>query len=103
MGTGLEPLSMRCWRSGRVPSVHWGMVDEYMIKLKIVVEKHEDGYIAYPLGVDGAIVGEGDTFDEALADVKSAIGAYVEAFGAEGLNIDSPVLEAVIVESAAAV
>ena len=44
-------------------------------KVKVIVERHEDGYIAYPLGLrEGvAIVGEGDTYDEALADVKSAI------------------------------
>jgi predicted RNase H-like HicB family nuclease len=46
-----------------------------MGQIKIVVEHHDDGYIAYPLhlrkGV--AIVGEGDTCEEALADVTSAI------------------------------
>lgn len=39
---------------------------------KIIVEKHSDGYIAYPLGIKGVVVGEGDTCEEALADVKSA-------------------------------
>ena len=34
--------------------------------LKIVVEKHDDGYVAYPLGVKGVVVGEGDTYEEAL-------------------------------------
>jgi hypothetical protein len=44
-----------------------------MIKqFKIIVEKHQDGYIAYPLGIKGVVVGEGDTYEEALADVKSA-------------------------------
>ena len=75
---------------------------DYMAKLKIVVEQHEDCFIAYPLGVDGAIVGEGDSFEDALADVKSAIHEYVEVFGREGLNIDTPVLNAVVVEAAAA-
>ena len=70
-------------------------------QIKIVVEKHPDGYVAYPLGIDGIVVGEGDTFDEALDDVRSAIRFHVETFGLEALNIDSPVLEAVIVETAA--
>lgn len=74
---------------------------DYMSKLKIVVEKHEDCYVAYPLGVDGAVVGEGGTFDEALADARSAIREYVEEFGVERLNLESPVLEARIVEAAA--
>ena len=38
--------------------------------LKIIVEKHPDGYVAYPLGINGVVVGEGDTYEEALADVK---------------------------------
>ena len=37
---------------------------------KIIVEQHEDGFVAYPLGLKGVVVGEGDTFDEAFADVK---------------------------------
>jgi len=28
-------------------------------KFKIVVEKHADGYVAYPLGLKGVVVGEG--------------------------------------------
>jgi predicted RNase H-like HicB family nuclease len=40
---------------------------------KIIVEKHADGYVAYPLGVRGVVVGEGASYEEALADVKSAL------------------------------
>jgi hypothetical protein len=28
---------------------------------KIIVEKHRNGYVAYPLGLKGVVVGEGDT------------------------------------------
>ena len=70
-------------------------------QIKIVVEKHLDGYLAYPLGIDGIVLGEGDTFDEALDDVKSAIRFHVETFGLGALDIESPVLEAVIIETAA--
>lgn len=42
-------------------------------QFKIVIEKHPDGYVAYPIGVVGAIVGQGDTYEEALSDVKSAV------------------------------
>ncbi|MDN5345349.1 MAG: hypothetical protein PWQ18_1463, partial [Clostridia bacterium] len=44
-----------------------------MRHFKVVVEKHPDGYVAYPLGLKGVVVGEGDTYEEALVDVKSAI------------------------------
>ena len=60
-------------------------------QIKIVVEKHPDGYVAYPLGIDGIVVGEGDTFDEALDDVRSAIRFHVETFGLAALDVDSPV------------
>jgi predicted RNase H-like HicB family nuclease len=48
--------------------------------LKVIVEKHPDGYVAYPLGLKGVVVGEGDTYEEALADVKSAIRFHIETF-----------------------
>lgn len=49
-------------------------------QFKIVVEKNPDGYIAYPLGLKGVVVGEGDTYEEALSDVKSAIRFHIETF-----------------------
>ena len=52
-------------------------------QIKIVVEKHPDGYMAYPLGLKGIVIGEGDTYEEALADVKSAIAFHIETFGNE--------------------
>lgn len=51
---------------------------------KIIVEKHTDGYVAYPLGLKGVVVGEGDTCVEALSDVKSAVGFHIETFGPWG-------------------
>ena len=74
-----------------------------MTEFKLIVEKHPDGYVAYPLGVKGVVVGEGDTFDEAIADVKSAIRCHIETFGTEVLETDSPVLEAFIAEARMAV
>jgi predicted RNase H-like HicB family nuclease len=50
--------------------------------LKIIVEKHEDGYVAYPIGVRGVVVGQGETYEEAVNDLKSAIRFHVESFGA---------------------
>lgn len=68
-------------------------------EFKIVVEKHSDGYVAYPLGIDGVIVGQGDTYAEALADVQSAIKFHMETFGAELLDVDLPVLEAFLTDA----
>jgi len=70
-----------------------------MRQVKIIIEKHADGYVAYPLGLKGVVVGEGDTYDEALADVQSAIRFHIESFGDESFEPDEPpVLEAFIVE-----
>jgi len=55
-----------------------------MAGIKIIVEKHADGYVAYPLGLNGAVVGEGDSYEKALTDVRSAILFHIEAFGAGG-------------------
>ena len=54
-----------------------------MRQLKVIVEKHPEGYVAYPLGLKGVVVGEGNTYEEALADVKSAIKFHMETFGRE--------------------
>jgi len=70
-----------------------------MRQIKIIVEKHPDGYVAYPLGVKGVVVGEGDTYDEAVADVRSAIKFHVESFGPEVFEIQPPVLEAFVTEA----
>jgi hypothetical protein len=67
--------------------------------IKIVVEQHPDGYIAYPLGLKGGVVGEGDSAEEALADVKSAIRAHIETFGPDAIGGDSPVLDAFVTET----
>lgn len=70
-----------------------------MRAVKIVVEKHSDGYVAYPVGIQGVVVGQGDTYEEALSDVRSAIQSHVDAFGEEVLNDESPVLEAFVAET----
>ena len=41
-----------------------------MKHIKIIVEKHPEGYVAYPLGIQGVVVGESDTYEEALNDVR---------------------------------
>ena len=71
-----------------------------MVTVKIVVEKHPEGYVAYPLGIEGVIVGQGGSYEEALADVRSAIRFHIETFGPESLKIETPVLEVFVAEAA---
>ena len=70
-----------------------------MKQIKIIVEKHPESYVAYPVGLNGIVVGEGDTYEEALQDVKSAIQFHIETFGADEFEADSPVLEVFIAEA----
>jgi predicted RNase H-like HicB family nuclease len=70
-----------------------------MTNIKVIVEKHSDGYVAYPLGLKGVVVGEGDTYEEALTDVRSAIQFHIETFGKELLQAEPPVLEAFVAEA----
>ena len=62
-------------------------------QFKIVVEKNPDGYVAYPLGLKGIVVGQGDTYEEALSDIKSAIRFHIETFGTEMRELEPPVLD----------
>ena len=55
-------------------------------QIKVIVEKHPDGYVAYPLGLRGIVVGEGDTYEEAIADVRSAIRFHIETFWTRRLS-----------------
>jgi predicted RNase H-like HicB family nuclease len=57
-----------------------------MRRVKIIIEKHSDGYMAYPVGIKGIVVGEGDTRDEALKDVQSALKFHIETFGPDVLE-----------------
>jgi len=72
-------------------------------QFKIIVEKHSDGYVAYPLGLKGVVVSEGDTYEEALISVKSAIQFHIETFGDETFEVDEPILEAFVAETGVSV
>jgi predicted RNase H-like HicB family nuclease len=70
-----------------------------MRNFKIIVEKHPDGYVAYPLGLKGIVVGQGETYEEAFADVKSAIRFHIDTFGEDVLEVETSVLEAFVTET----
>ena len=68
-------------------------------QIKIIVEKHPDGYVAYPVGLKGTVIGQGDSYEEALADVKSAIAFHLETFGAAVLDEEDLAQEVFIAET----
>ena len=64
---------------------------------RIIPETHD---VAYPAGTQGVVAGEGDTYEEALRDVQSALKFHVESFGVQALDGDEgPVLEAFVAEA----
>jgi hypothetical protein len=73
------------------------------VSVKLVVEKHPDTYVAYPLGIEGVVVGEGPTYEAALEDVRSALAFHLQSFGAKVLDTESPVMEAFVAETAVTV
>jgi predicted RNase H-like HicB family nuclease len=81
-------------RSGRKP-----FRQATMPAYKIIVEKHSDGYVAYPLGLKGVIVGQGGSYESALADVKSALRFHTDTFGDKAFDQDSRVLDAFVAEA----
>jgi predicted RNase H-like HicB family nuclease len=72
--------------NGIIQAEHWGGPKQ-MKSIKIVVEKHPDTYVAYPLGVKGVVVGQGDTYEAAVADMKSALQFHVETFGSHAIRV----------------
>ncbi len=70
-----------------------------MRRFKIVVEEHPDGFIAYPLGLSGVVVGQGDSYDEAVADATSAIAFHIESFGQEAFEDESEVIRAFVTDA----
>ena len=69
-----------------------------VMQVKVIVEKHSDGYVAYPLGLKGVVVGEGNTYEEALNDVNSAIRFHIDTFGNEVFE-EGEILEAFVAET----
>jgi len=69
------------------------------VPVKTVIEQHLDCFVAYPLGLNGVVVGEGDTNDDAMTDVRSAIRFHIETFGPDMLDQESPVIEAFVTEA----
>ena len=68
--------------------------------VRIIIEQHPDGFVAYPVGLRGVIVGEGDTREEAIADVTSAIQFHVETFGTAELEDEEPLLDVFLADVA---
>jgi len=79
------------------------MMAECRRRIKLVIERTEDGYVAYPLGLKGVVVAQGDTYDEALEQVRSAVRFHLETFGEDVLEEASGAEEVFVAETEVAV
>jgi len=70
-----------------------------MRQFKVVVEKHADGYVAYPLGLKGIVVAEGDSYEEVLREIQSAIGFHIQTFGQDAFEQEADIVEAFVAEA----
>lgn len=68
-------------------------------RVKVIIEKYKDGYVGYPIGMKGVVVGQGGTYEEALKDVRSAIRFHIETFGPKAMDPNDSVLEAFVAEA----
>ena len=68
-----------------------------MMKLKVVLEPSEEGgYTAYVPSLPGCI-SEGDTFDEALSNIKAAIELYLEPVEDDWIDKEGVLVEELVV------
>jgi hypothetical protein len=70
--------------------------------LKFIVEKHPDGYLAYPLALRGIVLGQGDSYGTALADARSATQFHIDTFGDEAWEDEGDVEAAYVAEASVA-
>lgn len=63
-------------------------------RVEIIVEEHPDGFVAHARGLEGVVIGQGDTYDEALADARSAIEFHQTQFAKDAVvTPEEPALE----------
>jgi hypothetical protein len=62
--------------------------DDFRFDHGLIFRRHYKSKAGFPLplGIKGVVVGQGDTYEEALADLQSAIRFHIESFGESVLD-----------------
>jgi predicted RNase H-like HicB family nuclease len=69
---------------------------EHVMKYRILIEQDEDGIFVSMCPALPGCVSQGVTRDEAVANMKDAIGGYLESLRMEGEPIPPPIAEEVV-------
>ena len=56
------------------------------MRIAVVVERAEEGYVAYPLGMRAVVIGQGRTSGEAVEQLESALRHHIARFGRDVLE-----------------
>jgi predicted RNase H-like HicB family nuclease len=67
-------------------------------RVKLIITREEDGYVGYPIGLEGVVVAEGDSYEECLRELHSAVQFHVETFGPDVLPEDEEPREVFVAE-----
>jgi len=57
-----------------------------MTSVSVIIKRHDDGYGAFPLDLRGVCVAQGNSLEEALREVRSAICFHLETFGSDAIS-----------------
>jgi len=87
MAYGLRPEAARHWREKRWKPIILSMKN---LTLPIVVEADSDGYFVSCPALQGCY-SQGDTYEEAVLNIKDAIRLHLEDRLADGEDIPEPV------------
>lgn len=68
-------------------------------QIKVIVEKHLDGFVAYPVELKGVVVAQGESYDEVLKEIQSAIDFHIETFGKQVFEGENMATEVFIAEA----
>jgi antitoxin HicB len=66
------------------------------MKYRVIMEQDEDGVFVVECPALPGCVSQGNTYDEALDNIKDAIKGYVESLEKHGEPVPPPITEAIV-------
>jgi predicted RNase H-like HicB family nuclease len=68
-------------------------------RIKLIITREDDGYVGYPIGLKGVVVAQGESYEECLRELHSAIEFHVETFGPDVLPEEDEPREVFVAEA----